>query len=360
MIGIKRVDRLIANSVLGSIGIVWVVLIGIDSFTALAREVDEIGRGSYTIASALGYIAWTIPRRAYDLFGIAAVIGALLGLGALAPTGEITAMRAGGMSKLRICLGALAAAAIATVLVAIGGETIAPWGEHRAQALAAGAKSEDLIVARRTGIWAREGETLINARRGELDGTTVVLHDVRIYEFTRAGQLERISRAKRAEHRSGEWSLHDVLRQSFGADTVANETVARMRWPSKLDPKLLTLSVMRPRYLAAADLAAGIDYMRRNELDAGSLESAFWARVFYPLNVLAIVLAALPFAFGALRSGGLGKRLFLGIVIATAWFLFQRAIENLASVYAIDFRIVHVLPAALLVAAAATYFRRAA
>ena len=37
---------------------------------------------------------------------------------------------------------------------------------------------------------------------------------------------------------------------------------------------------------------------------------------FYAFNVLALCLAAVPFAFGTLRSGGLGKRLFIGIVFA--------------------------------------------
>ena len=39
-------------------------------------------------------------------------------------------------------------------------------------------------------------------------------------------------------------------------------------------------------------------------------------RMFYPLNVLVLAFCAVPFAFGALRSGGLAKRLFIGIVLS--------------------------------------------
>ncbi|HET7844905.1 MAG TPA: LPS export ABC transporter permease LptG, partial [Xanthomonadales bacterium] len=304
---VKRVDRLIAASVVASIGIVWLVLLAIDGFSALAREVDEIGRGSYSLATAVGYIAWTIPRRAYDLFGTASVIGALLGLGALAPTAELTAMRAGGMSKWRIAASATGAVALLCAATMLMGETIGPYGEHRAQSLAAGAKSDDLIATGRTGVWAREGQTLINAHGGTSTPEGVQLTDVRLYEFTRGGQLSRITHADSALHREGSWSLTGVLRQTFGEDRVEASRAASLAWPSTLDPRLLTLSIVRPRNLSAADLATGIEYLRRNQLDTGPYEAAYWNRVFYPLNVLALVLAALPFAFGTLRSGGLGK-----------------------------------------------------
>jgi lipopolysaccharide export system permease protein len=357
---VKRVDRLIAATVLASIGLVWLVLVAIDGFSALAREVDEIGRGSYSLATALGYIAWTIPRRAYDLFGTASVIGALLGLGALAPTAELTAMRAGGMSRWRIALSATGAVGLLCAATVLMGETLAPYGEHAAQSLAAGAKSNDLIATGRTGLWAREGQTLINARGGTTEPDGVLLTDVRLYEFSERGQLARITHAERAVHRAGSWSLSGVLRQAFAEDRVDATRMASLAWPSSLDPRLLTLSIVRPRNMSAFDLAQGIDYLRRNQLDTRSFESAFWGRIFYPLNVLALVLAALPFAFGTLRSGGLGKRIFLGVVVATVWYLLQRAIDNVSAVYQLNHLLVNLLPALVLLALAVLWFRKAA
>ena len=72
----------------------------------------------------------------------------------------------------------------------------------------------------------------------------------------------------------------------------------------------LAASVARPRYLSMAALREGIDYRKRNGLEASQYEEHYWGRWFYPINVLALCLAAVPFAFGSLRSGGMGKRLF--------------------------------------------------
>jgi len=65
-----------------------------------------------------------------------------------------------------------------------------------------------------------------------------------------------------------------------------------------------------------------------------------------------------PFAFGTLRSGGLSKRLFLGIVVALGFYLMQRAVINVASVYDIHPAIANLVPPLILVALAAAYFRK--
>jgi lipopolysaccharide export system permease protein len=355
---LRRTDRLVGASVLRALLATWVLLLALDAFTAFAEELNDIGTGDYSLATAIMHIAWTLPRRAYEVFPTAAVIGALAGLGALAPTAELTAMRAGGLSKARIAGAAAGAVALVLGVVVLAGETLSPWAERQAQSLQASALSQDLIALGRTGVWARDGETLLNARRGEARGDDVELFDVRVYEFDAQGRLARISTAARAEHDGDSWVLHDVARQEFDEDSVATQRHPTYAWPSVLDPRVLTLSVVRPRHLGLVDLSAGIDYLARNQLDDGAWRAAFWRRLFYPLNVLLLVLVALPFAFGTLRSGGLGKRLFVGILLAIGWNVMQRAMGNVGAVYAVDPRVVQLLPAAALALAAAWYFRR--
>jgi lipopolysaccharide export LptBFGC system permease protein LptF len=103
-------------------------------------------------------------------------------------------------------------------------------------------------------------------------------------------------------------------------------------------------SVTRPRYLPSRDLAQRIEYFQRNGLDAGDFEEIYWGRWFYPLNVLALCLAAVPFAFGSLRSGGLGKRLFIGIVFALGFWMLQTLFGNLAQAFRFDIRVAYACP----------------
>jgi len=105
-------------------------------------------------------------------------------------------------------------------------------------------------------------------------------------------------------------------------------------------------------------LSRNIDYMHRNRQDASSYELAYWNRIFYPLNVLVLAFCAVPFAFGTLRTGGLGKRLFIGMALAISYYFFQRAVVNLGPIYNFNLALANALPALLLGGGAFFYFRR--
>ena len=74
--------------------------------------------------------------------------------------------------------------------------------------------------------------------------------------------------------------------------------------------------------------------------------------------MLALCLAAVPFAFGTLRSGGLGRRLFVGIVFALGFWLLQTQFVRMASVFRFDFRLAYLVPPVLMLGVSAVLFRR--
>jgi lipopolysaccharide export system permease protein len=73
---------------------------------------------------------------------------------------------------------------------------------------------------------------------------------------------------------------------------------------------------------------------------------------------LALCLAAMPFAFGSLRNGGVGKRLFIGIVFALGFWLLQTQFVKLAGVYKFDYRVAYLIPSALMLCISSVLFRR--
>jgi len=171
---------------------------------------------------------------------------------------------------------------------------------------------------------------------------------VRLYEFDDQGRLLSLAEATKAEHRRGEWRLHDVRRTRFGERSVEVETHETEAWRTALGDEVVSSAVARPRYLSSAELRRNIGYLERNGLDAKSFVNAYWARWFYPLNVVVLCLAALPFAFGSLRSGGFGKRLFVAIVIGIGYLLAQRLVVSLSDVYRFDARLAYLLPPVVL------------
>lgn len=360
---IKRVDRLIAGAVLASLFVTWLVLVGLDTFIQFSTQIGNIGRNGYTLGQAIAYISLTVPRRCYEFFVFAALIGSLLGVGALAASGELTALRASGMSKLRISLSAAATVLVLMIGVFVLGETAAPLGEQRAQNIQLQIHSGNLGMTERSGLWAKDGDSMINAKAAlarVTDGRpSVELADVRVFGFDDAGELTSFQWAKTATQHGGEWIMHDVRSTTISPQGVHSTLQALRSWKSGLDPQVLELSVVHPEYLSLRDLQRNIDYLKSNQQNPGTYANAFWTRALYPLNTLVLVLCALPFAFGALRSGGLGRRLFLGLLLAIAWYFLQRAIIGLGTVFGAPPLAANLAPALLLICAAVWYFRKA-
>ncbi len=356
-------DVYVGRVVMGTVLLVWAVLLGLDLVLAVGDEAKDFGKGTYSFAHALAYLGYTVPRRAYGLFPYAAVVGSLMGLGQLAATSELTALRALGLSRRRLSISVAVALALLTALMVVNMETVGSWSESRGTAFRAAARSDKVAVARYSGLWAREGEVFLNAQNGEeeIDAegkTTLLLRDVRLYRVAEDGRLASISRAASARHVEGGWQLADVLRTTFGERSVSQVKLPGERWESKLDPAALAVGIANPRYMAARDLAQSIDYRERNGLDAREYEDNYWNRWFYPLNVLALCLAAIPFAFGSLRSGGLGKRMFLGILFSLGFLLLQMLFGRLAAAFKFDFRVAYALPPLIMLAVSAWLFKR--
>ena len=184
---------------------------------------------------------------------------------------------------------------------------------------------------------------------------------MRLFEFAKDGRLESIARVASAEHREGGWLLRNVKRTWFEPDSVSQTESMEERWDSKLDAAALAVSartLWRPRSMSSNDLRSGIEYRKRNNLDAGELEENYWGRWFYPFGVLALCLAAIPFAFGSLRSGGAGKRLFIGIIFALGFWLLQMQFVKLAGVYKFDYRLAYLAPPLVMLAVSWMLFRR--
>ncbi|WP_439448074.1 LPS export ABC transporter permease LptG [Stenotrophomonas sp. ATs4] len=359
-----RFDLYLGQSVFTTVLLTWAVLVGLDVVMAFSGEFKDIGKNGYSLGHAAAWVLYTVPRRAYTMFPTAAVIGALMGLGQLAATSELTALRALGLSRKRLSVSVAIALSLLTAVMVLSAETLGPWGQDRADALKSSAKwGQDISTARYSGLWAREGDTFLSAAGGEEQlvgdkGTRLILRDVRLYRIAENGGIASLTHAATAEHDNDGWVLTGVRRDTFGERSATREEVAREPWNSKLDAGALATGIAKPRNLSVAELRTSIEYRERNGLDARDYEDVYWSRWFYPLNVLALCLAAVPFAFGSLRSGGMGKRLFLGILFALGFWLLQLFFGRMAGALKFDYRIAYALPPIVMLAVSGLLFRR--
>ena len=92
-----RIDRYIMQQFLFGIFPALLLLLTLFSFMALAEELEDVGRGSFSVPDALMVVFLTSPKRIVELLPVTALLGGLIGLGAMANHRELMAIRTSGI-----------------------------------------------------------------------------------------------------------------------------------------------------------------------------------------------------------------------------------------------------------------------
>jgi lipopolysaccharide export system permease protein len=351
----NTLDRYIARHVLQGT-LVWLLaLVVLFSFISLVDDLDNVGRADYTLARALEYMALTTPRRAFELFPLAALIGALMGLGALASSSELAVIRSSGVSVRRL-VGAVMAGAAAIMLGAVLlGELVAPGAERLAHGRRSLALSDEIKLNKRSGFWVRDGDSFINIRRA-LPGNR--MEDVRIYEFDDERRLRVATRAARARYEDGQWLLEELVQSRVREDGVEREVLPAAAWRSLFEPDLVNVVAVRPESLSVPGLRRYIRYLARNGLDTSSFELALWHKFTYPLATGVMIVLAVPLVLGRLKSAGVGQRVLVGVLVGIGFHVLNQASGHLGLVYGLSPAASATVPTALFAGAAAWLTRR--
>lgn len=358
---IKLVDRYVGRAACLGILLVWMAMTILFVLFSLLGELRST-QNDYGTLDGLWFVALTMPRMAYQVFPVSALLGALVGLGGLAAANELVAFRTAGISRLRLALAALAGTLLLTVPVMIMGEWLAPAAEQQARAFRLSEMVGQAIIGGSRGVWMRDGLDVVNIQRpllyADRGGQTVDFKDVVIYQFSGQADLQAITRANSADHREGRWTLNDVSRVEFGDYGAALTRAKHQDWATEVRPELLDSAVTRPKFLSLRSLWDYLAYLGENGLDESVYQDAFWEKVLYPFTVIALVLAGMPFLFGQARSHSTGVRLFFGMTLGGLFMIVSRALQKLGGVYDLPPALTIAVPILLLAAAALLALRR--
>lgn len=350
----RLLDGYIGRAVLGGTALVMCVLLSLFVFIEFVDELGVIGQGEYGVWSAFQYVAYSVPRLAYELMPLAALLGSLIGLGLLASNNELVMMRAAGVSLNRMTWAALKAGLLLVVIALLVGELLVAESEQRAQDVRTSALSGHSALRTEEGFWTRDETNFINVRAVFPGGR---LAGIYIYEFDRQLGLRRISSARSATYEDGRWSLEAVRRSRITDDGVVTERLPRMTWQSRLSPELLDIIAIQPDSLSTSGLYKYIRYLKGNGLSAGRYEMELWTRIVLPLATCVMVFVAVPFVFGPLRSVGVGQRILVGVLVGIGFYLFNQIVSYVGLVYQLNPAVSAVAPTALFLAGA-LYMRR--
>ena len=350
-----KLDRYIGTSVFFAILAVLGIIVGLALLFAYIDELGDIS-ASYGLLDAGVWVLLTIPRRIYEMLPMAALIGCLIGLGNLASSSELTIMRAAGVSIRRIVWAVMKPMLVIMLAGVLIGEYLAPWSENLAQANRAMAQGGGEAQSSKRGLWHRQGDEFIHINAVQPNG---VLLGVTRYQFDAQRNLLSASFARRALFQSDHWQLEDVVTTQLQEQSTAVVNSPSQRWDVQLNPQLLGTVVLEPEALSVTGLWRYIHYLANQGLANGRYWLAFWTKILQPLVTAALVLMAISFIFGPLRSVTLGQRVFTGVLVGFVFKIGQDLLGPSSLVFGFPPLLAVLIPAAICALAGLVLLRRA-
>lgn len=315
----KTLRRYIVREIVLATLLVLAALLLLFAFFDLVEEIRDLGRGNYQLRHILRHVLLSVPVHVYEIFPIAALIGTLFALAQLVSSSEYTVMRTAGVSVTRLLGVILSAGLLFAAVTFVFGEYIGPASEQLAQRLRSRAITGIVAQEFRSGLWMKDDRSFINIREITDDGQ---LRGVRVYEFDEALRL-RLTRSAQTGVYQGErrWMLGEVKETELTEVRAEVRTLASLEWQTALEPRLLSVLTAKPTRMSAANLNSYAQHLRENKQKSLRYEIAFWTKIAYPVAVLTMMVLALPFAYFQRRQGGVGGRIFAGIMLGLAFYL---------------------------------------
>ncbi|QDQ26204.1 LPS export ABC transporter permease LptG [Chitinimonas arctica] len=342
----KSLSRYLIAEVVRNSLFVLAGLLGLFLFFDLIGELRDVGHGNYTFLKLLGYVLLLVPGHAYELMPIAVLIGGMMGISLLNQHSELTVMRVGGLSVTRL-LGILSVAGLGfSLLTLAAGEFVAPRAERAAKQLQLAAKGQLVGQDYRSGVWMKDDGNFVNVREVLPDQT---LRFVNVYQFDSSRHMSTYGHAQRGvwQPEQSAWKLTDVTLTFFEAGQVRVQKLAEYQWRSVLTPNMLSVLMVLPEQMSVMTLVDYIEHLRHNQQKTNRFDIALWTKLVYPFACLAMLLIALPFAQTQRRGGGVGMKLFVGIMLGLGFYFVNKLVSQLGILYGWSPLLAAMLPSGL-------------
>lgn len=315
----KLLDWYIGRTIIATTSLVLITFLGLSGIIKYVDQLRKVGQGSYDMLKALIYVFLSLPRDVEVFFPMAALLGALIGLGALASSSELVVMQASGFSKLDIGLSVLKTAIPLIVVIMVLGQWGAPQAQKIAKDLRAFSISGGNLFSVQTGVWARDINDFIFI--GKSDGDT--LYAVNIWRFDQQKKLKEMVFSEKVEYLGdNQWNMeHAYFTDIKSEEEITKHQSSNFVWKTSIEPDKLAVVTTKPEELSLTGLFDYVEYLKASEQDSARYELAFWRKLLQPFSIAVMMLMALSFVFGPLRSVTMGARILSGVIAGFGFYL---------------------------------------
>lgn len=299
----------------------------------LFTYLGELGslKPDYNAWQAFLFVMWDAPRYLYEILPVAALIGSVLGLGALASNSELIVMRSVGISLWRIVGWVMRSALLLIILSFALSEWVIPYTNEKAHSIKKQRSVASLGEVK--GYWSREGQRFIYIDYANAQGQ---LRNINVIDFDQNYRLQSFVSAEQGQFvKDGQWTL----KESHQVDLLAQGNAIKTDHEQQplglaLQPKYVHMVTLDPEDLSPSQLISFMRYLKEYSQVPKTYELAFWQKVASPFALITLVLIACSFIFGPLRQQSMGFRLVIALFTGLGFFYLQDFLGYASLVYA--------------------------
>ncbi len=295
-------------------------LVGINLAVAVLDKLRRFLAIDADFSTMLQYFALGLPKVTAEVMPFALLIATVVALGGLSARSEITAMRAAGISVVRVVVPLLGLGLLVSLVMAWASLSLVPHANGLAQRVMDRASNQPVMFSRDR-MWFKAAEnTIFGIRSADPDGTT--MWGVRILQTDGNGRITRLTQANKMVFSEGRWQLHQGRHvAAMQDDSLKLVPFASAPAPLARPPQALGNISVPHNQLSYGRLADYIDRLKADGYATRNYEVELARRIAYPFAAFIMVLVAIPHGITPPRSHNLSKGIGVSLLIATVFWL---------------------------------------
>lgn len=343
-------ERYLAKQIYLAFVFILFALISLFIFFDFITEMGDVMNTSSVLLTFI-IVLLRVPSRLVEIMPIAGLIGGIYVMANMASQSEYTILRVAGLNTSKSLRTLLKISIPIALLIMLMSEVIGPFSEGVSKNIRLSFINQGKDVMEfRSGAWIKDklrgndgkgdiqkGIRYINV--GSLESNEVI-RGFRMYEFDGEYRLLLSRTAETVQFvGNGIWRLNTVTETRFTEVKASNRLdpsfSTKIYKTDSLDietdvsPELLSALLIKPDRLSIINLFSYINHLQENKQDYQRYAISFWKKVIYPFTIVVMLALALPFAYLQTRSGGIGYKVFGGIMLGISFQLFNSLFSHL-------------------------------
>lgn len=318
--GPRLLDRYVSRLYIRIAGLSVVGLLGLFYIATFLDKSEKVFKGDSSLAALSALLVYRTPEFIYYIIPLAALLSVLVTFGALARSGELTVMKACGISLYRTALPVVAMSLVGSaILFGLEQRILAEWNRKatRLDMQIRGLPAPDFNPLNRRWIVAEDGSIYHYAY---FDAQRRMLTMISRYELEPgAWALARHTYATTAEFGGGVWKGNKGWARDYTGSTPKYTEFATSAL-AIAPPDYFGTGAPQPEMMTVGELRQHIHELADTGVNVVGLEVALQRKLAFPFVTIVMSLLAVPFGITTGRRGAL-YGIGIAIVVALTYWV---------------------------------------